>query len=462
MSPERRYDALVVGAGPAGLAAATTLARAGRSVAVFDEQPTPGGQVHRAVAAVPESRRALLAPDYARGREAVEAFLASGAHHIGQASVWSAAPGRVGVTVGGVAHLVEGDAVVLATGAYERPFPIPGWTLPGVLSGGGAQTLLKASGLVPEGRTVIAGSGPLVWLLAWQYLRCGLTVDAILDSTPAGNRWRAAPHLAGFLASPYPVKGLELLRAVRRSVRVVRGVSALEAVGEDRVSALRYRVGAGAWVEMGVDTLLLHQGVVPAIELAASAGIRQRWDRDQLCWHPEVDAMGRTPLAGLYLAGDGTGIAGAEAAALSGELAAHAILGTSEGGRVSGLLAQRARWLRGRRFLDLLYQPAPAFRVPAGETLACRCEEVTARALGEAAALGVPGPNQLKAFLRCGMGPCQGRLCGLTVTEALAHHSGRTPAQVGRYRARVPVKPLPLAALAAMPATDDERRAVER
>jgi bacterioferritin-associated ferredoxin len=120
------------------------------------------------------------------------------------------------------------------------------------------------------------------------------------------------------------------------------------------------------------------------------------------------------------------------------------------------------RYRRGRAFLDLLYQPAPNFRRPRGETIVCRCEEVTARQVVETVALGCPGPNQMKAFVRCGMGPCQGRFCGLTVTELLAQARGRSCAEIGYYRLRPPVKPITLGEIAGLPTNEAAVKAVAR
>jgi bacterioferritin-associated ferredoxin len=169
------------------------------------------------------------------------------------------------------------------------------------------------------------------------------------------------------------------------------------------------------------------------------------------------------------IAGDSSGISGAEIAALRGQLAgldAACQLGRldAEAREVlaTPLRARIATYDRGREFLDLLYRPATQFRLPHDEALACRCEEVTGRQLREAAALGVPGPNQMKSMLRCGMGPCQGRLCGLTVVETIAAARGISPVEVGYYRLRSPVKPITVAEMASMPRTESEERAVLR
>jgi NADPH-dependent 2,4-dienoyl-CoA reductase/sulfur reductase-like enzyme len=465
-----QYDLAIVGAGPAGLAAATLAAGIGLDTVLFDEQTAPGGQIYRSVTETPVGEPALLGADYWHGAGLVGPFMESGAQYVPGATIWSISREReIGVSVGGCSRLLTARHIVLATGALERPFPIPGWTLPGVMTCGAAQILLKSSGLVASGKIVLAGTGPLLWLLAAQYLRAGVTIEALLDTTPAGNWAAALPYLPGFLVSSYAAKGLRLVREVKHRVKIVRGVTALAAKGGDRVEEVVYRCGEAGEVRLPVETLLLHQGVAPNVNLANSIGCTHRWDEAQLCFTPVVDEWGMSTVPGIAIAGDGAGIAGAMAAEHRGRLAAldaaHR-LGKIDARRrdrdAAPHAAALARAERGRRFLDLLYRPAEAFRVPAGETLVCRCEEVTARQVLEAVALGCQGPNQLKSFLRCGMGPCQGRLCGLTVTELIARARGVPPSEIGYYRLRPPVKPITLAELAALPQTEAAAKAVLR
>lgn len=469
-------DVVVVGAGPAGLAAAAACARAGLVAVVYDEQASPGGQVYRAITASPLARPEILGDDYWRGAASIVDFLRAGARYVPGATVWSVTPHDDGFLVAlGIARgdsraasTAQARAVVLATGALERPMPIPGWTLPGVVMAGGAQAVLKSAGVVPQGRTVLAGCGPLLWLVAAQYLRAGVRIDAMLDTTPRGRLAQALRHAPAFVASAYFAKGRELVRYVRRRTRVVEYVEVIALEGDTAVAAVRFRHRGGE-EHIAADQVLLHQGVVPDINLASAAGCALAWNDTQACFAPVVDDWGGSSVAGLYIAGDGAGIAGAEAAAVRGTLAGLAVanaLGRLDASARDHAAQAAMRALqqasRGRRFLDVLHRAPDGFRIPAGHTLACRCEEVPAQAIRDLARSGTAGPNQMKALTRCGMGPCQGRYCALTVTELIAAETGRTPTEVGTYRCRFPAKPVPLAEIAAMPATPEDVGAVER
>jgi octopine oxidase subunit A len=459
------YDLAVIGGGPAGLAAAALAARAGVSTVLFDENPGVGGQIYRGITSAPIKNRAVLGEDYWAGAELAAQAKASGALIVTGATVWSLDPTRqVGVSIAGEARMIEARRVIIATGSLERPFPIPGWTLPGVMTAGAAQTALKAHGLVPDGRVLLAGCGPLLWLLAAQMLRTGARIEAILDTTLRANWLRAVPHLPDFLLSPYWSKGLALLREVRTKVPVIP-IERLSARGDGKLQEIDY-VSRGKDSRRRADLLLLHQGVVPNVNLAHAAGITHRWNERQICFEPVLDVDFGSSVPGIAIAGDGAGIAGGTAAAERGRIAAiAAVRALKPSASVPDPQSVRQKLQReelGRGFLDTLYRPADAFRLPEGETIACRCEEVTAKQIRDMAAIGCEGPNQMKAFLRCGMGPCQGRLCGLTVTELIAASRHTRPADVGYYRLRPPVKPITLAELASLPISEAERKAVER
>jgi NADPH-dependent 2,4-dienoyl-CoA reductase/sulfur reductase-like enzyme len=472
-APQDPWDLLVVGAGPAGLAAATRAAGLGLRTVLLDEQTAAGGQIYRAIGATPLRARGILGPDYWHGLSLLEPWQRCGGRHVAGATVWAVnrlddGSFEVAYSVDGQASLLQARHVLLATGAQERPFPIAGWTLPGVMTAGAAQILLKTAGTVPTGPTVLAGSGPLLYLLAWQYLNAGVPVAAILETTPRGRLRAALPHLVDFLRSPYLTKGLKLLRAVKARIPIVQHVEMLEALGEQQLCQVRFQVD-GVVKTMEAEHLLLHQGVVPNVQLSRALGAEHAWSERQDCWEPVVDAWGATSVPQLAIAGDGAGIAGAVAAEHRGRLSAvHAAwslgkidLATREReAAVHRRALQRAQ--RGRAFFETLYRAPAQFRRPVGDTIVCRCEEVTAEQVRSTARLGCQGPNQMKAFLRCGMGPCQGRFCGLTVSELIADESARHPSEVGYYRLRFPTKPVTLGELATLPQTQQSRDAVVR
>ncbi len=335
------------------------------------------------------------------------------------------------------------------------------------MSVGAAQTLLKSSGMVPTGRIALAGQGPLLWLLAAQILRAGGSIEAILDTNTRANLVAALPHLPAFLTSPYALKGLGLIREVRSKVRVVSGVTKLRAEGDGSLSGVSFEAG-GKPQRLALDGLFLHHGVVPHVNLAMAADVKHRWNDLQLCFQPELGPGGATSVAGIHIAGDGGGISGAEAAAESGRLAAIAAVRSlrpisQTRSRPRGRSRPLARAVRGRAFLDTYFKPQREYRVPAeDETIVCRCEEVTAGDIRQSVAAGATGPNQMKAYRRSGMGPCQGRLCGLTVTELMASERGKSPEEIGYYRLRAPVKPVSLAEIASIPQDDEAVGAVVR
>lgn len=462
------FDIAVIGAGPAGMAAAVAAGQNGLSTLLLDENPGPGGQIYRAIASTPVQRRQVLGTDYWQGKGWADRLRTSSVDYSSRTSVWSLQAKGNGVEIGVTgqqgAQMVNARYAVIATGAMERPFPIPGWTLPGVMTVGAAQTLLKASGVVPEGPVVIAGSGPLLYLYASQLIAAGAAPSLILDTTPRANWRQAFWHLPVFATSRYMRKGLALLATARHHVRIVRGVIGLRAEGEGQLREVVWTTSQGE-ERLQANLLLLHQGVVPVMNLWSAAGCSAHWNEMQACWHADIDAWGGSSQDRIFIAGDGAGIAGAEAAALRGELAGLRIaqlLGRTAGRNPGELQRALAGVLRGRDFLDALYRPADWTRRPQGQTIVCRCEEVTAGQVVDAARQGCLGPNQLKAYIRCGMGPCQGRQCGLTVTELMAQEKGQHPALVGHFRLRPPIKPLTLGELAQLPASEDEKASVIR
>jgi NADPH-dependent 2,4-dienoyl-CoA reductase/sulfur reductase-like enzyme len=453
-------EMVVVGGGPAGLAAATLAAELGVDTVLLDEQDTPGGQIYRAIerrSTQGDRIATLLGPDFRSGLNLIEAFRKSGATYAPASAVWQVrSDGTVGITQQGDASLLRSRHVILATGAMERPVPVPGWTLPGVMGAGAAQTLLKSSGVVPSKATVIAGCGPLPLLVAAQLLAAGVPLKAVLITTPRMLPIQALCQLPRALTQFNEIrKGLSWMRQLRAAgVAIYHGVSAVEAEGAEALEQVAF-VAEGERRIIQASVLLLHDGVVPNVQLSRSTGCRHVWDEAQLTWQPDVDEWGSTSQEHISIAGDGQRIFGAKAAALLGRLAALDVARRLEkiSIRERDAFAMEPRkhlkrFTRIRPFLDRAFPPSMVERLPSGDTIVCRCEEISASFLRKSIADGLREPNQIKSLTRCGMGPCQGRMCGTTVARIIAEELDISVEKVGLYRPRIPIKPVSLGAWA--------------
>ena len=461
------FDLAVVGAGPAGMAAALEADALGLSVVLLDDQPAPGGQIWRGIEqAEADGMSRSFGAAYAEGAELVRRFRASGVDYRPRTPVWQVEPSwSLYTTRDGKADIIQAANVLLAHGAQERPAPFPGWTLPGVLTVGAAQIMLKLSRQIPEDPVWIAGSGPLVLLYATQLLAQGGRVAGILDTGMPGTLWSALPHLPLALRrSGDLLKGLGWLRTLRRSgLRIVRHVTALAAEGADELEAVTYRTADGASGRIATRLLLIHEGVIPSIHMTMALECEHDWSTAQQCFTPHLDDWGMTSREGVFVAGDASGIGGANAAAIRGQLAALGVcrrLGRTKEleDRSASLRRTLGHTLATRAFLDALYPPRRQISLPDDATIVCRCEEVTAGEIRAVAKIGNPGPNQVKSFTRCGMGPCQGRMCGYTVTRILAQAHGTTPEKVGFYRIRPPLRQVSLGELATLVSSSPEVR----
>ncbi|MEV4555660.1 FAD-dependent oxidoreductase [Kitasatospora sp. NPDC049285] len=450
---ERPHDLAVIGAGPAGLAAAATAADLGLRVALLDSGPRLGGQYYRH----PAPELGAARPEKLHHGWAAFARLRArltGHHlvdHLAGHHVWAAEAGepwRLHATRGpqaGDRATVLARTVLLATGAYERQLPFPGWTLPGVVTAGGAQAMLKSGLVLPGRRIVLAGSGPLLLAAASSLVAAGAEVPAVVEATDYLGYARGLPTL---LANPAKlVEGAEHGAALlRHRVRLRRSSAVVEAHGDDRVTGVtvarldaRWRPVPGTERRIACDALAIGHGLVPQIELATELGAATRTLPDGTV-ALRVDAEQRTSLPGLYAAGETCGVGGADLALAEGVLAAHAIAGRPAPEPV------RRRRARRRRFAELMaaaHAPGPEWTGwVTDDTDVCRCEEVPAGRIRAAVdELGAADPRTVKLLTRAGMGWCQGRMCG----PAVARLSG---GPTGRADSRPLSCPVPLAQLA--------------
>lgn len=466
----RRVDLLIVGAGPAGMSAAIAAKAYGLDVLLVDEQATPGGQIWRNVEAAAGIKRAeILGESYLQGLEVVARFRASGAGYEPGTQVWQVEAGtRAYMTCRGAASSVDATCLLLATGAQERPAPFPGWTLPGVMTVGAAQIVLKTSDQIPAEPVWIAGNGPLALLYAAQLLKAGGRIAGFLDTTLRVRAASTIPRLAtAALGAPGDLlKGIGWIAALRRRVPYVRHVVELEAIGDGALESIRYVTEDGRTQTVAAQLLLVHEGIVPTIHPTLALGCKHDWNDDQASFAPVLDTWGESSVPNVFVAGDGAGIGGATAAMLRGEIAGLRIAArmgrTSEAQAAAAARPVRAklkRALSSRAFLDDRYRPRPSIFVPVGKTIACRCEEITVASIQAQTACGRPGPNQIKALTRAGMGPCQGRQCNYTIAHVLAACEGRKVPDVGVYRVRPPLKPVTLDELAGLDIVDTDLRA---
>ena len=444
---------LIVGAGPAGTRAAETLVAHGLRPVVVDEGQESGGQIYR-----------REPPAFSRkGRDlyGFEALKAARMHRVFDALkeridyrpatlVWNLSRDDAWLAGPRGPERLSYDAILLASGAMDRVIPFAGWTLPGVYTLGGAQVALKYQACLVGKRTLFMGTGPLLYLVAYQYARHGGEVRGVLDTARLGQGIAALPKLAS--GGRTLLKGLYYhARLHSRGVPMRSGILPLAAEGGAALEGFRYRDAKGRERRIACDALAFGFGLRSETQLADLLGCDFRFDPLNRQWLPEIDADGRASVERVYLAGDGAGATGADAAELRGELAALALV-KDHGGEVDERHMARLRRGLSRltRFREGLEAAFPFPRHLAGgisdETILCRCEAVRAGELRAAAReLGADEINRIKAFTRLGMGRCQGRVCGAAAVEVLAHCLGREVSALGRLRGQAPVKPLSIA-----------------
>ncbi|MCD0501188.1 NAD(P)/FAD-dependent oxidoreductase [Achromobacter sp. MY14] len=442
---------VIVGAGPAGVRAAQALVAQGLRPVILDEAPRAGGQIYRQPPpGFQRDKPALYGFEHRKAdavHRAMNALLPQVDYRPGSL-VWNVEGKTLDVLQDGVSTAVPYTHLILATGATDRVLPFPGWLTPGVYTLGGSQVALKFQGCAIGSRVVFMGTGPLLYLVAYQYARAGAQVAAVLDTSRFTDRLAALP---GMLRAPgLLAKGLYYMAWLRaRGVPLRSGVRPVAVQGQARVTGLSYRQG-GREHSVECDSLAYGLALRSETQLASLVGCEFEFNARDRNWTPRRDTAGRGSVPGVYVAGDGAAIGGADAAELAGERAALALL--EDIGQPAD--APRAQLLESRLAANSRIRTAleRAFPFPedwaasiADDTVICRCEEVTAgtvrRAVHDTAAQEM---NRLKALTRVGMGRCQGRMCGAAAAEVLAQACGCTPAEVGRLRNQPPVKPVPV------------------
>lgn len=464
----KRYHAVIVGSGMAGLAAAELLSMHGLHVLVVDDNTHTGGQLLRRPAHTAGKKRRFEIDRIKRqGIRLAERLTAGNLHFCNQTQVLGIYPERSLLLARPNQHLFEchADSLILATGAREKQLPFKGWTLPGVMATGAAQILMKSSGILPGKKTLIGGLGPLMLVLAAEILSNGGKVHALLDQSSFAEKIKAV--------TVGPEIGFKLLegafyftRLAFARVPIMQGVRILEARGRKQLEAVVYaRTDANGKIIDGTeqirstDTLAVGYGFSPNIELPQQAGCSVSYDADKGGWFVDVDASMATSAPGIYAVGETTGIAGAGKSFIEGQIAAWDIL--LKTGRVNrrrhkeytrALKRQRRQQVRYGRLINRMCRIAPGcYEEIPDETIVCRCEEITMGEIRRRLGQGFATMNGIKRATRCTMGNCQGRICGPILSEIISGFTHRPPGEIGCTSARIPVKTVSLGALAKMP-----------
>ncbi|MDP9153070.1 MAG: FAD-dependent oxidoreductase [Pseudomonadota bacterium] len=453
------FDVLVIGGGPAGVHAALAAASSGLEVALFDENAAAGGQVYRAPSVADHAEthdsRAGDALRHALNNSAVTVFF--------RHTVW-AVTGDYRVDASGPSGPVHctGRALIVASGTTERVVPFKGWTTPGVIGLAAATILLKSQGMAPGSTTLVAGCGPLLAAVAAKTIDIGGKVEAIVDIAGPLDWARALPAM---VSRPDLMReGFDWWRTIRRAgVPIYSRHTIVEVNGDgsDLMATLAPCDAAGRPVDgprrmVRADCVTVGHGLTPSTEITRLLRAKHRYSRDAGGWIAQADRDGRTSRDRLYVAGDGAGIAGAAAAIHRGTLAGLACaldLATgktqppdSELDNARRAHAKSARFGRSMsRMMALRHGHIDSI---GPDVIVCRCEDVTRGEIDAACDAGARDADQLKAWTRCGMGPCQGRTCGDIAAEILAARTpGGSREQAGSFSARTPLRPMTVEAL---------------
>jgi NADPH-dependent 2,4-dienoyl-CoA reductase/sulfur reductase-like enzyme len=462
------WPLVVVGGGPGGLAAATEAARAGLRCLLVDEAPSLGGQIYRQLPrefTVRDSRG--LSRDHRRGDRLRAEFarVRDGVEVRSGTSVLDIVDGRRLVCSSperGV-EWVTAERLVLATGAYDRPMPFPGWTLPGVLTAGCAQALMKTMRVRPGERALVSGTGPLLLVVAGQLHHAGVRVMAVLEAGRTAFNARTVARAWGqwaLLADGARYR----LALTRAGIPVLYNHSVFEAHGDGELVGVTYGpVDAADWRpdrtrqrRMEIDLLVAGYGFIPNVELCDLAGCRTEYDHRLGGWIPARDETMQTTVPGVFVAGDGAGIAGALVAVDEGRIAGitaaeqAGVIDADEAARRRAASVRRLRSLASvRKALDEISYPRPGlYELATDTTILCRCEEVTRAEVRIAVREGARDLQAVKLLTRLGMGACQGRTCAPSTAAVLCAEAGCALADAGRINPRPPVKPVTLGALA--------------
>jgi NADPH-dependent 2,4-dienoyl-CoA reductase/sulfur reductase-like enzyme len=459
----KHIEMVIIGAGPAGISAAIEAAKSGMKVTVLDENNKAGGRIFSQLNdGLKIVNGEVQGPDFKKGTNLLTEFLAN-SHHIdyqNNAQVIGIFPNKeLAYHRNGRLFRIRYKGLIIATGAYERSVPFPGWTLPGVYTAGGTQSLIKMQGILPGKKFLLAGTGPLQLVLANQIIEAGGEVVAILEAGDTHSWFRTVRAIWGnwrLLA-----EGIGYLTRIKKAkVPILRNHLITECTGQERVETAKIAECDNQWRpipatarSVEVDTICLGYGFIPSVDLSRLAGCEHRFEARLGGWVPERNTSMQTTIPHVYSVGDGSGVAGNVVAGLEGRIAGiDAAQSFGYLSRKSAELLQKPffktlrKLSRFRRYLDDISTPRPGlYELANEETLICRCEEINLGAIKEAIQEVKPKDiNELKRVTRSGMGHCQHKMCGHVLQEIMAAQLRVSLSEIGALRPRPPIKPVPL------------------
>ncbi len=451
-----QWDVIIVGAGPAGMTCAMQCVRCGLNVLVLDRHNEPGGHIWKHAATASAEKRHFFGSEYAQGTATIQDFLQCGATFVPNSLVWYVHGTHICARIQERSYYLCAKVLVLATGGMERPCPVEGWEHACVMGAGACDLLLKSAHVAPKAPIVLCGNGPLLLQSVAHLSRLHIPVAGlVLTGNTTHNMWHAMLHSLKVLGRPfYFLHGLShTLHLILKKIPIYFHAQHVR-IHSCGYTALHFKT-AGKPCTLHAKTILIHEGIVPETRMSQLAQCRHIWDNKNLSWYPYTDACGESSVDNVYVTGDMAGVIGAQAALAKGHITGIAI------GAKLGLYTQKERDVKAaphkktllrcklmQDFTDTLFTPNPKALLPSSKSIVCRCEELTAEELTAYMTKGCHSLDAIKGQSRCGMGFCQGRMCGASLAQLMANVHGVPLEHVAPYTARPPLFPITVGEMA--------------